>query len=385
MGGPVVIAGLITALSKHERIALLYLRGEDEPAIDPRVAEACDVAIEVTRPGKRSGAANALSALRGVPRWVSEWRVPAYESALRSLVQEWQPEVIQAEFHLMCQYLATLRRDRPPVTLNQHEPGAAAIADRRRARLLRGRVMPMLEERAWRQYERRLRHHVDAVVVFSERDQRAMRELCPRTRIEIISPGTRIVEPALNPTGEGEPSLLFFGNYVHTPNVDAALRLAKDIFPPIRQEAPDARLWMLGDRPPQELQQLSDACIWVPGRVDTLAPYLDAAAAVIAPIRLGGGMRVKVIETLAAGKALIASPVALAGLDVVDGKHALIAETDEEFARAARWLLEHPVERAALARRGREWASRNLSWDRAARQYAALHADLLRQRAERRR
>jgi glycosyltransferase involved in cell wall biosynthesis len=92
-------------------------------------------------------------------------------------------------------------------------------------------------------------------------------------------------------------------------------------------------------------------------------------------------MRVKVIETLAAGKALIASRLAIAGLDLRDGEHALLAESDEEFARAALWLLGHPEERAALAQRGREWVRANLSWDRSARQYVALHEALLAQRA----
>ena len=386
MGGPVVIAGLITALSQHESIALLYVRGDGEPDIDPRVADACELTVEVRRSeGQRrlgKAAAAALSALRGTPGWVAEWRVPEYAARLRALNLEWQPDMVQAEFHLMCQYIPSLGPNRPPTVLNHHEPGAEAIADRRRAGLLRGRIMPALEERAWRQYERSMANQIDAIVAFTERDRAAILRTCPNARVEVISPGARLTESALSATGCGHPQLLFFGNYLHAPNVDAALRLGRDIFPRISGENAEAGLWLVGDRPPPELEQLASDCICVPGRVGDLTPYLDAAVAVIVPLRIGGGMRVKVLETLVAGKALIASRLAVVGLDLVDGEHALLAETDDEFARAALWLLANPAQRAALGRRARGWAQSHLCWEHTAERYAALHEDLLARRGE---
>jgi polysaccharide biosynthesis protein PslH len=382
MGGPVVIAGLISALSRYERIALLYLRDPEEPPLDPLVAQACEITMEVPRPAPDRSAVKALSVLRGTPSWVADWHVPEFSTKLQVIVREWQPDIVQAEFHLMCQYIPGLGPARPPVVLNQHEPGTEAIRDRRRAGLVKGRFMPSLEERAWRRYERKLQKWVNAVVVFTERDREAVRGLCPNTRIEVISPGTPLRQPALSPTGHGKPALLFFGNYLHAPNVDAALRLARCIVPLARQQTPDLALWLPGDQPPEELRQLGGEGVVVPGRVADLTPYLDSAAAVIVPLRLGGGMRVKVIETLAAGKPLIASRLAVDGLNLVDGEHVLLAETDAEFAEAATSLLADPGKRAALGQRGREWARDNLSWDRSARQYVALHGEVIAERVE---
>jgi glycosyltransferase involved in cell wall biosynthesis len=380
MGGPVVIAGLVTALSAHARLALLYLRGQDEPRIDPCVSEVCEMAVEVARPRRGSGIGGVLPVLRGTPSWVAEWRVPEFATQLRRIIREWRPDIAQVEFHVMCQYARHLSEARVPVILTHHEPGAAAMADRRRAGLARGRFMPALEERAWRRYEQALHQHVNAVVTFTERDREMIRRTCPVARVEVIAPGVRMPPHALSPTGHGQPALLFFGNYLHAPNVDAALRLGRDIFPQVRCVLPDTELWLVGDRPPAEVQALAGGGVVVAGRVDDIGSCLDAAAAIIVPLRLGGGMRVKVMETLAAGKALIASRLAVAGLDVADGRQVLLAESDEEFAQAARWLLEHPDERAALGRRAREWAQANLSWEQTAQRYAALHEELVKRR-----
>ena len=101
---------------------------------------------------------------------------------------------------------------------------------------------------------------------------------------------------------------------------------------------------------------LAGESVTVHGDVPDVFPYLDAAAVVAAPIRYGGGMRVKVLEALASGKAMVATPLALEGLAVRDGEHVLVAETDEEFAAALSSLLDAPQKRRADRHRRREWA-----------------------------
>jgi glycosyltransferase involved in cell wall biosynthesis len=95
------------------------------------------------------------------------------------------------------------------------------------------------------------------------------------------------------------------------------------------------------------------------------------------PIRLGGGMRVKLLEALGAGKAIVASPRAAASLSVSDGQELLIAETDEEFARAIVRLLADSETRGRLARNARAWAERNLGLDATVGDYERLYARLL--------
>jgi len=91
------------------------------------------------------------------------------------------------------------------------------------------------------------------------------------------------------------------------------------------------------------------------------------------PLRLGGGMHVKVLEALAAGKALVATPLAIEGLDLADGEHVLLAETDQQFCDAIVQLLTYPERRTSLAARARAWANTNLRWERSIALYEGLY------------
>jgi len=98
---------------------------------------------------------------------------------------------------------------------------------------------------------------------------------------------------------------------------------------------------------------------------------------VATPLRLGGGMRVKVLESLAAGKAMVATSRALAGVGLVPGTHALVAETDAEMSDALATLLEDPGLRERLGAAARRWATEHLGWEHALARYGDLYAALL--------
>ncbi len=115
----------------------------------------------------------------------------------------------------------------------------------------------------------------------------------------------------------------------------------------------------------------------VTGRVADVGPHLNSAAVVAAPLRLGGGMRVKVLESLAAGKAMVATPRAVAGLGLEPGTHALIAETDGELSDALVSLLGDPELRRRLGGAARTLAAEHLTWNRATAAFEGLYASLL--------
>ena len=141
-------------------------------------------------------------------------------------------------------------------------------------------------------------------------------------------------------------------------------------------------LQVVGNAPPPEVLALKGGGVEVTGWVEDVTPYVDAAAVVAAPLSLGGGMRIKILEALVAGKAVVATTRAAEGLHVLEGEHIVLRDEDEAFADAIAELLSNPAWRAALAIAGRTFALAHLTWSATADAYEALYDDLL---AERRR
>ena len=108
-----------------------------------------------------------------------------------------------------------------------------------------------------------------------------------------------------------------------------------------------------------------------------MVPFLDRATVVVAPLRLGGGIRVKILDALAAGKAVVASTLAVEGLDIVAGEHCLVADTDDEIVAAISALLGDAALRARVAGAAYAWAAANLGWARTMAAYDALYDRLL--------
>jgi glycosyltransferase involved in cell wall biosynthesis len=225
------------------------------------------------------------------------------------------------------------------------------------------RLARRFEAAAWERYERATRDRFDAVVVFTERDLNAVARTARQTSLVKIPLTVEIPTRPLDPQGFDPPTILFVGAFNHAPNVDAALRLAHRIFPRVLERTPDARLAFVGHEPGDEVRALANSAVSVHASVPDVMPYLEQAAIVVAPIRLGGGMRLKVLEALAAGKAVVASSLAAEGIAARAGEHFLLADHDDELVEALIALLRNPERRVALGRSARAWAEQNLGWE----------------------
>jgi glycosyltransferase involved in cell wall biosynthesis len=256
--------------------------------------------------------------------------------------------------------------------LVDHDPGnlaATGIAARERG--LR-RAARRADAAAWRRYARHTLGAADAGVAFTDSDAELLRGLDPAARIVRIAPGVLLPPEASDPVGAQPPRVLFLGSFVHPPNVDAAIRLASEILPAVRARVPAARLEIVGDAPPASVRALARDGVVVTGRVPDARLHLNAAAVVAAPLRLGRGVRVKVLETLAAGKALVATPRAVEGLGLEPGVHALVGEDDAALADALADLLDDPARRRAIGTAARDWARERLDWAHAVAEYEHL-------------
>ena len=296
---------------------------------------------------------------------------------MRAAAASFQPQVIQVLFAEMAQYVGAIAGVRAPCVLIDQDPGVRAAADYSHSATGLRRWSRHIDTIAWERYSRRVFSDFDRIVVLTDSDRESVEPLAGGVGIETIPLAVELPRTALDPLGARPPTVLFFGDYLHPPNADAALCLIRTIMPRVRKAHPTAVLELVGPNPTTEIASCAGSGVEIRGVVPSLTPYLERAALIAAPIRLGGGMRTKVLETLAFGKALVATPRAIEGLDLVPGRDVVVAESDEDFCTEISDLIADDERRARLGGNARAWVEANLGWEPVVSAYDGLYRELL--------
>lgn len=203
--------------------------------------------------------------------------------------------------------------------------------------------------------EQRALMKASLVSVCSPLDAHTLEARKPRARIRVRPNSFPAYDPL--PTRPSAPvlQLLFIGTMTYGPNEDAALYFCKEILPLIRHELKGGvRLEIVGKAPSARVLALAEAnLVHVAGEVSEVAPYYAQTDVVVVPIRYGGGTRIKILEALALGRAVVSTTIGAEGLDLRDGEDILLADTPQDFARHCIALARNPARRASLETSGR--------------------------------
>jgi glycosyltransferase involved in cell wall biosynthesis len=213
-------------------------------------------------------------------------------------------------------------------------------------------------------------------VVVAQPDKEELQRLNPELQVDVISNGIDIDFF----TGRENPSepatLLFVGNFDYPPNVQAALLLAKQIMPQVRHALPAAQLLLVGNAPPPELLALNNAFITVTGRVPDIRPYQARATVFVCPLQVGAGIKNKVLEALAMGIPVVATPVSLDGIAVTHNHSALITPITTFADEVIRLLRDGDLQHT-LSQNGRQLIETHYTWEQVAAQYEAIYQQLM--------
>jgi len=220
-----------------------------------------------------------------------------------------------------------------------------------------------LDFRRWRRFQAEAWRAFDLVQVFSRRDAEAVAELAPDVAARVrVDPFGMVLPPRADPAREEPGTILFVGAFHHPPNRDAAIWLAREILPGVLERAPEAKLRIVGSAPPPEVLALAGPRVEVVADAPSVQPHTEAAAVVMAPVRTGGGMRMKVLQAMAAGKAVVTTPRGTEGYTGFGEEPPLaVGESGEEIAAATAALLEDEAARRELGERARGFAERHHS------------------------
>ena len=177
--------------------------------------------------------------------------------------------------------------------------------------------------------------------------------------------GVDLQEFRYSSEGRDRYSVIFTGNLGYFSNVDAICWFAREVFPIIRRSEPKAKLVIVGARPSRKVRALCerDPQIKIEGTVSRLPPHLERSGVSIAPMRAGSGQLFKVLEAMACGSPLVATRVAMAGMEAESGRHFLLADTREAFAQEVLRLMRGPGLASHIATEARRLVERNYSWE----------------------
>ena len=191
-----------------------------------------------------------------------------------------------------------------------------------------------------------------AVLVVNERERAALLALAPDAPVHVVPNGIALEEFAPPDAPSAEPRVVFCGVMSYAPNEEAALWLAREVWPLVRAQVPAATLSLVGSSPPAAMQRLpsADPSIEVTGTVADVKPYLWRAAVAAAPLRLARGVQNKVLEAVAAGLPCVVTPAVHEGLPAEVVPATRLASTPAAFAAAIVDLLSRTAQqRRAIA------------------------------------
>lgn len=219
------------------------------------------------------------------------------------------------------------------------------------------RLLAELEWRRLKRYEGELCKAFDRVLVVSEEDRRYLEEAAGGSLpAEVVPITVDTTEFRYVPRPETARHILSLATMFYPPNVEGVSWFARQVFPRIRQEAPDTRLLIVGKGPPAHIRALDGEAtgIDVTGYVPDIAPYLEQSAMLVVPLHSASGMRVKILEAFSRGIPVVSTTIGIEGIAARHGEHLLVADDPSDFAQAVLDVLRDPVaacRRAIAARR----------------------------------
>jgi glycosyltransferase involved in cell wall biosynthesis len=375
-GGASRVYHLLRALAGMHRVSLLcYGTSADLAGAGP-LREACETVQVVPPPrGERWRRLYQARSLLGRPYYYYAFYSRRMARALRDTLERRAFDVVQVEFSQMAYH------DLPPGPLrilDAHNVEHLLLdrVGRQESQPVR-RFYAELQARKFRPDEIRACRRMDGVLTTSGADRAVLAGEGVDTPIHVAPNGVDVeyFTPPDVPTPM--PRLLFTGAINYAPNTDAVLCFCTDILPRIRAVVPEATFAVVGRKPPERVRRLASPSVMVTGTVPDVRPFMRDAAVFVVPLRSGSGTRLKILEALASGCAVVSSSVGCEGLDVTDGQDILVADTPGAFADAVVRCLRDPDLRARLGARGRALVERWYRWETIGQAVSGVYAELL--------
>lgn len=374
-GGGLLMSKVLEHASERHEITLVHSHGHDELKDVDEVRRYCRRVVSVPRAWHRAY-------YQGDGTMPQAW-YDEYSRRLRQIIEmevfTGQYDIVNYEYAPLLPYIV----DVGPRVLYDHEVGYTARLNTGFRSVKHGAAGRQLLKETLYAFHRstvQIPSHFRHIIAITEDDAAALLEFQRDAKVYVQQAGVDYAHFAARPPNAQpptDPTFVFVGNYRHTPNVDAVLLFADTVWPEFVRRTPKARFRIVGAHPPESILRLREMRgIEVAGFVDDIRTELHGATAFVAPIHTGAGMRLKVLEALAAGIPVIATELAMRGTRGEPGRHYLRAEGAAEFIEALRAVATSQERADVLGRAGQSLA-RDHDWQARVAEREAIWFDVI--------
>ena len=304
---------------------------------------------------------------------------PALSARFERLLAEQKWDIVQIEHSYGFQpFEQALRRHHQRFVITEHNVESALGAATYGKWPVWMRGLAAWDQRRARSWERHVLSQASAIVAVTDSDAAQLGVIGNGRPTQVVSNGVDTRAFANVRHDPESRTVLFLGNYEYAPNVDAVEWALSDIAPRVWARAPDVRFRICGHGMPQVwAKRFPDPRIEWRGYVPDLTEVQSHSAVFMAPLRFGGGSKLKVLEAMAAGLPVVSTREGLSGLPVIDGRHALIADSAESMAQGLLQALDHPEAACAMGLAARTLVQAEFDWSAVAAQLERVHASVL--------
>ena len=377
IGGPITVYNRIKYLSENNEVSLLSFGDTTDQQYLPSLAPYCEHIEIIPHPEKRRPL-----------RWMRDYLFstvapyfllgysPLMENRFEAMVQEEQYHVVISEYSVMAQYLynkpyleGTMR------VMFVHE---CYYLSRRLAWKVQGfnrrGLTALLYTKGLKDYELSLYRSADLLLTLTPEDKDKLLQLDPRLNIEVVPSGIDVEYFCPPRETPHSPKLMFLGNYPHYPNRDAVLFFLESIWPPIKKEMPGTKFYVVGRDPTPDILKAAreDPQVIVTGTVEDVRPYFAKSQVFVCPIRMGGGLRGKLLESMAMGVPVVSTSLGAEGIPGQQGENILIANNPHDFTSHIVELLKNQSLREKISRNARSLVVDEFSCEKVVRRLEVL-------------
>lgn len=278
---------------------------------------------------------------------------------IRALISEHQPDHIICHLIRMSEYVKN--ETQIPKTLDYMDAfgiGMARLKDRSTWHV---RFFAAMEQRRLERYEKAIYEHFNNHIIISEQDKQYISS-AHDGHIHVVPNGVDFDFFKPLPSAQKKYDLLFAGNMNYAPNIETVLFIHDKVLPLLRQDFPEIKFVIAGDKPEARVKELASNTVTVTGWVDDIRPYFYDSKLLFAPMQISIGLQNKILQAMAMQTPCVISHLANNAIHAVPGEHAMVASSPEQYAAAIRQLLTNEQQRSAMASKAYQFVKEHFDW-----------------------